>query len=292
MNAKVVPMGDRDYRMVRLDEIRVLNSRNRGETQFAENVRSIEALGLLKPIVVNRRNYGTTGVYDLVCGEGRYLAHQRLGKAEIAAEVIDCDDKTALLYGMVENVARVPPGTMWFAHELKRMHDSGMSFQQIGRIMGKGHSWVSDYIHLATQGEERLISGVEQGLFPVSFALKVARASDVDIQHVLMDAFDGGVIDATNVGRVRTLVQLRVDHGREPRQKHVRYTLADLKRDIGQITKEKEGFVREATEKEKRLLLLISGMTTLWRDGDFVELMSAEGMAERPALQGDYGLSG
>ena len=64
-----------------------------------------------------------------------------------------CDDKMALLYGMVENVARVPPGTLWFTHELKRMHDRGMSFQQIGRIMGKGHRWVSDYIHLAAQGE-------------------------------------------------------------------------------------------------------------------------------------------
>jgi len=35
---------------------------------------------LLKPIVVNAKNLEKEGFYELVCGEGRYLAHQRLGK--------------------------------------------------------------------------------------------------------------------------------------------------------------------------------------------------------------------
>ncbi|MBT4814988.1 MAG: ParB N-terminal domain-containing protein [Lentisphaerae bacterium] len=289
MNARVVPMQERQYRMIRLDEIRVLNSRNRDEAQFAENVRSIEALGLLKPIVVNGRHYPDTGLYDLVCGEGRFLAHKRLGKPEIPAEVIDCDDRTALLYGMVENVARVPPGTMWFAHELKRMHDNGMTFLQISEIVGKSNSWVSDCIHLAAQGEERLIKGVEQGLFPISFAVKVARASDAEIQHVLMDAFDSGMIDTSNVTRVRTLIELRVNRGREPGRRQGRYTITQLKKDLGHVRKEKEGFVREATAKERRMLILVSGMNTLWQDEEFVKLLTEEGIGERPVMQGQYG---
>ena len=244
---------------------------------------------MLKPIVVNRRHHESNGHYDLVCGEGRYLAHKRLGRSEIAAEIIDCDDKTALLYGIVENVARMPPGTMWFAHELKRMHESGMTFREIAEIVGKSNSWVSNYIHLAVQGEERLIKGLEQGLFPISFAVGVARASDADIQHVLMDAFDSGVIDTSNVSRVRTLIELRVHRGREPERKKVQYTVTGLKKELGQVRKEKESFVRQATEKERRMLLLISGMTTLWQDEDFVSLMAAEGIDDRPALQGDYG---
>ncbi len=289
MNARVVPMQEREYRLIPLDEIRVLNSRNRDEAQFAENVRSIEALGLLKPIVVNRRHHSDTGFYDLVCGEGRFLAYKRLSRSEIPAEVIDCDDKTALLYGMVENVARVPPGTMWFAHELKRMHDSGMTFLQIAEIVGKSNSFVSDYIHLASQGEERLIKGVEQGLFPISFAVKVARASDAEIQHVLMDAFDSGMIDTSNVTRVRTLIELRINRGREPDRRKGRYTITQLKKDLGRVRKEKEGFVREATAKERRMLILVSGMNTLWQDAEFVKLLAEEGIGERPALQGQYG---
>jgi len=282
-------MQEREYREVPLDEIRVLNSRNRDEAQFAENVRSIEALGLLKPILVNRRHHRQSGLYDLVCGEGRFLAYRRLGKPEIPAEVIDCDDRTALLYGMVENIARVPPGTMWFARELKRMHESGMTFLQIGEIVGKSNSFVSDYIHLAAQGEERLIKGVERGLFPISFAVKVARASDAEIQHVLMDAFDSGIIDTSNVTRVRTLIELRVHRGREPDRRKARYTITQLKEDLGRVRKEKEDFVREASDKERRMLILTSGMNVLLGDAEFVKLLARENIGDRPVLQGDYG---
>ncbi len=105
----VTPMAERQYRSIPIDKIVVLNSRNRDKQQFAENVRSIEQVGLRKPIVVNGRGFPKTGNYELVCGEGRFLAHKRLGKTEITAEVIDCDRKTALLYSLVENIARVPP---------------------------------------------------------------------------------------------------------------------------------------------------------------------------------------
>ena len=52
------------------------------------------------------------------CGEGRLLAHQRLGKPRIRAEVIDCDRKEAYLISLVENIVRVPPATLWFAREI------------------------------------------------------------------------------------------------------------------------------------------------------------------------------
>lgn len=288
MDAKVVPMDKRDYRMIRLDQIRVLNTRNREESQFADNVRSIDTVGLLKPIVVNQRHYDARKLYDLVCGEGRYLAHKRLKKTHIAAEVIDCDDETALLYSVVENVARVPPGPMWFAQEMRRMHESGMTFRKISKIVGKDHNWVSNYIHLATQGEERLIKGVERGLFPASFAAQVARASDADIQHVLMDAFDAGVINTTNATMVRTLIELRVNLGKDTQKQH-KYSVGELREDIARLTREKEGFVRQASDKEKRMFTLVVGMTTLWKDEVFVRLLVAEDLGSRPELQGNYG---
>jgi ParB family chromosome partitioning protein len=287
MDAKIVPMAERDYRMISLDEIRVLNTRNRDETQFADNVRSIEVVGLLKPIIVNRRHFDANGYYDLVCGEGRYLAYKRLNRTQIAAEVVDVDDKTALMYSLIENIARVPPGTMWFAYAMQEMHESGMTFRRISEIVGKDNNWVSDYIHLVAQGEERLIRGVEQGLFPASFAAQVARASDADVQHVLMDAFDAGVINTSNASRVRALVELRVNRGKEPHKRR-NYSVIDLKKDITRLTKEKEGFVRQASDKERRMLILTSGMTTLWQDEAFVRLLADEGMGSRPDLQGDY----
>jgi len=290
--SKITPMAERQYRLIPVDKIVVLNSRNRNKQKFAENVRSIEQVGLRKPIVVNGRGYERDGNYELVCGEGRYLAHKQLGLAEIAAEVIDCDKKTALLYSLVENIARVPPGTMWFAQEMKRMHDGGFSFTEIGNIVGKSISYVSSYVNLVEQGEGRLIQGVEQGLFSMSFAMQVAQSDTATIQNVLMDAFDDGMVNCNTVRRVRQLLELRINRGKSTRSdtKTREYTLKDLTREITRSTKEKEDFVRETTRKENRLLSLLMGMSSLVQDSVVAELLVAGGFWEPPKLSGQYGI--
>ena len=290
--SNITPMAERQYRLIPVDKIVVLNSRNRNKQKFAENVRSIEQVGLRKPIVVNRRGYERDGNYELVCGEGRYLAHKQLGLTEIAAEVIDCDKKTALLYSLVENIARVPPGTMWFAQEMKRMHDGGFSFTEIGNIVGKSISYVSSYVNLVEQGEGRLLQGVEQGLFSMSFAMQVAQSDTATIQNVLMDAFDDGMVNCNTVRRVRQLLELRINRGKSTRSdtKTREYTLKDLTREITRSTKEKEDFVRETTRKENRLLSLLMGMSSLLQDSAVAEMLVAGGFWEPPKLSGQYGI--
>jgi len=291
--SKIIPMAERKYRLIPIDKIVVLNSRNRNKQKFAENVRSIGQVGLRKPIVVNERDFERSGTYELVCGEGRYLAHKELGKSEIAAEVLNCDRKTALLYSLVENIARVPPGTMWFAQEMKRMHDSGFSFTEIGEIVGKSLSYVSSYVNLVEKGEERLIQGVEQGLFSMSFAMQVAQSDKATVQNVLMDAFDEGMVNCNTVRRVRTLLELRINHGKGPRKQDSKtnnYSLDDLTREITKSTKEKEDFVRETQRKENRLLTLLMGMSAMMEDSATAELITVSGLGTPPQLSGQYGI--
>jgi len=287
-------MTERQYRMIPVDKITVLNSRNRDKQQFAENVRSIDAVGLLKPIVVNGRNFDKTGTYELVCGEGRLLAHKNLEKPEIPAEVIDCDRTTALLYSLVENIARVPPGTMSFAREMKRMHDAGFTFAKIASIVGKNHGYVADYINLVAQGEDRLVEGVEQGLFSISFAVQVAQSDDSTIQNVLMDAFDDGLVNCNTVIRVRKLLELRLNRGKSPQKKPRpdtdAYNLKDLAKEISKATKDKEDFVRETTRKENRLLTLLMGTSVLIADAQFVALLKTVELSTPPQLTGEYGV--
>jgi len=292
MIATIVPMSERRYAMIPVDKITVLNSRNRDKQQFAENVRSIDEIGQLKPIVVNGRNTGKTGIYELVCGEGRLLAHQRLKKTEISAEIIDCDRKTALLFSLVENIARVPPGTMWFAREMKRMHDAGFMYSKIASIVGKHQTYVSDYIQLVEKGENRLIEGVEQNLFSMSFAVQVAQSDDSTIQNVLMDAFDGGLVNCNTVTRVRKLLELRLNQGKSPRKRssaeRETYSLKDLTQEITKITKDKKDFVRETTQKENRLLTLLMGASVLLADAELLALLKNHDLGTPPQLAGQY----
>ena len=295
MKSNIVPMSKRRYGMIPVDKIIVLNPRNRDRQQFAMNVRSIADIGQLKPIVVSARNLEKTGNYELVCGQGRLQAHQQLKRTDIAAEIIDCDKKTALITSLVENIARVPCNTMWFARELKRMSDEGMTFVKIASIVGKDPAYVSDYIHLVERGESRLIQGVEHGLFSMSFAVRVAQSDDATIQNVLMDAFDDGMVDCKSVPRVRRLLERRMNHGKSPtkypRGEQPPCTVKDLAREIATTTKDKEDFVRESTRKENRLLALLMGTAALLADDALLALLAAHSLDMPPKLEGEYGVT-
>ena len=72
----IVPFQSRRYEEIPIDQVKVINSRNRDKEQFDMNVESIDHVGLLKPIRVNDKFLERTGLYELICGEGRLLAHQ------------------------------------------------------------------------------------------------------------------------------------------------------------------------------------------------------------------------
>ncbi len=107
-------------------------------------------------------------------------------------------------------MARVTPGTMWFAREVKRLRDAGWTLEKIARLVGKSAEYVREYIGLAEKGEERLIKAVEQGIIPISLAAEIAQADNAAVQHVLMDAFDKGILTSGNFPTVRRIVETRV----------------------------------------------------------------------------------
>ncbi len=294
-------MKERRYELLPVDQIVVPHPRDRGSEQFALNIRSIKDVGLLKPILVNERFTPETGTFELVCGEGRLTAHRRLEKPEIAAEIIDCDPKEAYLISLLENIARVPAGTMWFAHEVKRMRDAGMELSEISRIVGKSESYIAMHITLVERGEERLLQGVEEGRFPITLALRIAESDEAQVRGLLMDAYDTGLVTTGNLRPVREVIEDRLkrlkargtppspspDAGESPY-----YTVAHLKEDIAKTVREKKLFVREASAKEGRLVCLAEGLKALHADEGFMTLLKAEGLAEMPELGSKDGGSG
>jgi len=288
--APILLMKDRRREMIPVDKIKVINSRNRDEQQFALNVQSIEANGQLKDIRVNDRFLAKSGFYELICGEGRLIAHKRLGRTYIRAEIVTCSRKQAYLESLVENLARSRPGTMDFARELKSLHDEGWTYDQIAPVACRSVEYVRHFIQLVENGEDRLIRGVEQGVFPISFAVMVAGSEDTAIQNVLMDAFDRGIVNCENFAKARTIIRLRMDprHRKSGHNGAASYTVATLKGDIAQATQAKESYVREAQEKETRLFALLDGLNALWSDTALLDLLRTEGLGTRPELAGTY----
>ena len=288
--APILLMKDRRREMIAVDKIKVINSRKRDEEQFALNVQSIEANGQLKDIRVNDKFLARSGFYELICGEGRLIAHKRLDRKHIRAEVVTCTRKQAYLESLVENLARSRPATMEFARELKNLHDEGWAYEQIAKVACRSPEYVRQYIQLVEKGEERLIQGVEQNVFPMSFALLVASSDDAAIQNVLMDAFDRGIVNCQNFARARAIINSRLDRRRRRngQGKPADYTVATLTSDIASTTQTKESYVREAQDKETRLFALLDGLAMLWKDTVLLDLLQAEGLSERPELAGTY----
>ncbi len=110
MDADIVPFKSRRYEAVPIANIKVINSRNRDQEQFEMNVGSIKQNGMLKPVRVNDKFFSRSGMYELICGEGRLTAHQRLGHESIVAEVVTCDRKEAYLQSLIENELFITDG--------------------------------------------------------------------------------------------------------------------------------------------------------------------------------------
>lgn len=285
---EIVLMAARRYEEIPIDKIKVINHRNRDAEQFDMNVESIDHVGLMKPIRVNDKFLERTGFYELVFGQGRLQAYQKLGRPTIAAEVVTCTRKEAYLQSLIENLARTKPSSMHFARELKRIRDEGWDYPAIARVACKTEGYVREYIRLVEQGEDRLIQGVEQGVFPISFATKVAGAENGQIQNVLMDAFDQGIVTTVNFAQARRIITMRAKMGRKKETSTEDYTVDQLKEDIVAATKVKTSYVREAKGKETRFLTLLTGINTLWRDPEFVQILREEKLDKRPRLAGDF----
>lgn len=285
---EIVPMRERRYEAIPVAKTKIVIHRNRDAEQFEMNVESIQHVGLMKPIRVNDKFLERTGFYELIFGEGRLLAHQKLGWPTVSAEVVTCTRKEAYLQSLIENMARTKPHSMDFARELKRLHDEGWDYARIGWVACKSEQYIRAYIRLVEQGEDRLIHGVEQGVFPIKFATQVAAAENGQIQNVLMDAFDEGIVTTNNFAQARRIIMARARTNTGKKISVDQYTVDQLKQDIVASTKVKTSYVREAKGKESRFLTLLTGINTLWRDAQFVSILREESLFDRPDLAGDF----
>jgi len=285
----------RTFALIRVDAVDIVTPRGRGSRQFKANVKSISDNGMYKPILINARDFDKTKRYKLICGEGRLRAHRELGKESIKAEIVNVDTATAHIMTLGENMTKCPPQAVEYAYALLDMQKKGASVADLERITGYSGVYVRGYLTLVQRGEERLLKGVEQGIFTLDFAMKVADSGDGSIQHVLMNAFDAKLITARHVESVRKILTARTQQGSglkagNPKKPADRgsYSVDDLKRDIAKLTKEKEKFVEEAGSRETRLFKLAEVMRVLRSQPEFLDVLRRHGLDQPPILQGKY----
>jgi ParB/RepB/Spo0J family partition protein len=122
------------------------------EAELKELARSIEAHGLIEPIVVRPTS---DGCYELISGYRRLQALKVLNAKEVEAKVVECTDEEALALSIEENEKRAEEHPFDVARKVAYMHDAlGMSDEKIANKLGRERSWVVMMLKINAIGDE------------------------------------------------------------------------------------------------------------------------------------------
>lgn len=111
---------------------------------------SITQHGLIQPIVVRKLRMPIGGkTHELIAGERRLRAFEKLGKARISAIMMDADDAASAVLALIENVQREDLNPLERAVALKRLiTDFSWTQQQAAEKVGIDRASVANLLRL------------------------------------------------------------------------------------------------------------------------------------------------
>lgn len=180
-----------NFAMIPLDSIKPNPQQPRSrfsDEAIASLAESIEAVGVLQPVVVTRSGEDE---FILIAGERRWRAARRAGIDSIPAMIRAVDDKGSLTEALIENVQREDLSPLEEASAYQQLlEDYGMTHEEVGGRVGKSRSAISNALRLMqlpptvqgmlergelSAGHARALLGIEDRKYAEHIA---ARASE------------------------------------------------------------------------------------------------------------------
>lgn len=116
------------------------------DSGIAELAASIREKGLLNPLLVRSSGPGT---FEVIAGQRRLLACQRIGYDPVPCLVRDdTDDTDAVTLSLVENVHRADMSPLDKARALKQLYERHGTYERVAKETAWSASTVSKYIRL------------------------------------------------------------------------------------------------------------------------------------------------
>ena len=145
------------------------------QAELTELASSMEASGLLQPVIVRPRDNG----FELIAGERRLRAALQLGWAKIPAVVREVDDRTLLTLALIENLQRDDLSPIDEAAGYRRLGEEfQLGHSEIAKALGRDRSTVANLLRLlqlppdvqALVHEKRLSAGHARALLGLADA--------------------------------------------------------------------------------------------------------------------------
>jgi ParB family transcriptional regulator, chromosome partitioning protein len=121
-----------------------------GEEELADLAQSIREKGILQPLLVRPlAEAGPEAGFELVAGERRWRAAQRVGLHEVPVIIRPLADAEALEIALVENLQREDLGPLEEAEAYSRLlHEFGRTQAALAEAVGKSRSHVANMVRL------------------------------------------------------------------------------------------------------------------------------------------------
>lgn len=194
------------------------------ESSIEELAESLKAEGVLQPVVVRKIPNG----YELIAGERRWRAAQRVGLAEIPAVIKDASPEDATVLALVENLQREDLNPMEAAHAFRRlMMHFGLTQEDVARRVHKERSSVANTLRLLQLPDE-LQQAVLDGRLSHGHA-KALLGLEADVQLALGRRV---IVEGLSVRRTESLVSTGV---RKRRRRQAPVEVADLEHRLGRV---------------------------------------------------------
>jgi len=152
--------------------------------------KSINEQGLLSPITVRM---GKNDDYELIVGQRRFLACQKLGWKTIPAIVRDIDDDIDLtIISLVENVHRADMAPIDKAKAYKTIYEKHKTISKVAKETGVSATTISKYLKLldlAPSIQEKLTTS--QGPIGIETLSKLAQTFSQDAQEEVLEYIEG-----------------------------------------------------------------------------------------------------
>jgi ParB family chromosome partitioning protein len=148
--------------------------RSMDETLLQELADSIRQRGILQPLLV-RPTPGVAGSYQIIAGERRWRAAQKVPIHEVPVLVRDLSDADAMAAGLVENLQRADLNAVEEAAGYDRLlNEFNMTQEQLAEAIGKPRSHISHMMRILNLPEQ-VKAMLRSGDFSVGHALALVN---------------------------------------------------------------------------------------------------------------------
>jgi len=130
--------------------------KNFDEENLNDLVNSIRERGIIQPIIV-RKSEDQISKYEIIAGERRWLAAQKVGLHEVPVVITKADDLKSLEFAIIENVQRHDLNPLEEAQGYQRLiNEFSYDQEKVSKFIGKSRSHVTNCLRILSLPEEIL----------------------------------------------------------------------------------------------------------------------------------------